>query len=93
MGVQIKRLIKEWKEKGLKYKKRESVGATVPKYKPEDIALLIKTDVAHRTPNGNAVRAILRRELLTFGKERETPYAKLKTIPNVEQYLKLGITF
>lgn len=67
---QMKRLIKEWKKKGLRYKKRKSVGATVPKYKPEDIALLIKTDIAHRTPNGNAVQAILRRELLTFGKEK-----------------------
>lgn len=70
---QMKRLIKEWKEKGLRYKKRKSVGASVSKYKPEDIALLIKTDVAHLTPNGNAVQAMLRRELLTFGKgEYET---------------------
>jgi len=67
---QMKRLIKKWKKKGLLYQKRKSVGATVPKYKPEDIALLIKTDIAHKTPNGNAVQAILRREFLIFGKEK-----------------------
>jgi transposase InsO family protein len=66
---QMKRLIKKWKVNGLPYRKPKTKGAAVSKYKPEDIALLIKTDIAHLTPNGNAAQAILRRELLTFGKE------------------------
>lgn len=66
---QLKRLVKKWKKKGLRYKKRMSGGATVPKYKSTDIELLIKTDSAHRTPNGKAVQAILKREFLIFGKE------------------------
>lgn len=69
-GVQqMKRLIKKWKKKGLRYGKPKKTGAAIPKYRPEDIALLIKTDIAHRTPNGNAVQEILRREFLVFGKE------------------------
>lgn len=65
---QMKRLIKRWKKKGLKYSKPKKTGAAVPRYKTGDIALLIKTDIAHKTPNGSAVRAILQREFLTFGK-------------------------
>lgn len=66
---QMKRLIKRWKKKGLEYTKPKKKGATIPKYKAGDIALLIKTDIAHKTPNGNAVREILKREFLVFGKE------------------------
>lgn len=66
---QMKRLIKRWKKKGLKYAKPKKTGAAVPRYKPGDIALLIKTDIAHKTPNGNAVKEILKREFLVFGKE------------------------
>ena len=66
---QMKRLIREWKKNGLLYGKQKKRGAVIPKYKAEDIALLIKTDIAHRTPNGNAVRAILQREFLVFGKK------------------------
>lgn len=67
---QMKRLIREWKsKKGLRYCKPRKRGAAIEKYKAEDIALLIKTDIAHKTPNGNAVREILKREFLVFGKE------------------------
>ena len=66
---QIKRLLKTWRKKGLVFKKREVGGASVCVYRPEDISLLIKTDIAHLTPNGNAVQAILRREFFVFGKE------------------------
>lgn len=66
---QMKRLIKKWKKKGLRYSKPKKKGAAVPRYKAEDIALLIKTDIAHKTPNGNAVKEILKREFLFFGKE------------------------
>ena len=65
---QLKRLLKQWRKSGLRYKKRTVVGASVRVYKPEDITLLIKTDVAHKTPNGKAVREILKREFFVFGK-------------------------
>lgn len=74
---QMKRLIKKWKKKGLKYAKPKKTGAAVPRYKAGDIALLIKTDIAHKTPNGNAVRAILQREFLVFGKKE---YEKISGI-------------
>jgi hypothetical protein len=66
---QLKRLIQIWKNKGLRYTKRKAVGASVKVYKPEDIALLITTDILHKTPNGRAVKEILKREYVTFGKE------------------------
>lgn len=67
---QMKRLVKKWKsKKGLRFCKPRKTGATVPKYGVEDIALLIKTDIAHKTPNGYAVSEILKREFFVFGKE------------------------
>ena len=74
---QMKRLIKKWKKDGLRFAKRKVVGASVNIYKPEDIALLIKTDVAHKTPNGRSVKQTLIREFMTFGKE---PYANIAKI-------------
>jgi hypothetical protein len=44
-------------------------GVTHRKYDKDDIALLIQTDIAHKTPNGLSVKSILIREYLTFGKE------------------------
>lgn len=66
---QLKRLIKKWRKSGLRYTKRKTVGAATHIYTPQDIALLIKTDIAHKTPNGLSTKAILVREFLTFGKE------------------------
>lgn len=74
---QLKRLIKKWKKKGLRYEKQKSRGAALPRYKPADIALLIKTDILHRTPNGNAVREIFKREFFTFEKEEYENIAKI----------------
>lgn len=74
---QMKRLIKRWKKSGLRYAKRKSVGASVCIYKPADIDLLIKTDIFHRTPNGLSTKAILMRELITFG---NTAYATISNI-------------
>ena len=49
---QVKRLVREWKsETGLRYVKRKSVGAARRTYGPEDIALLIQTDILHKTQN------------------------------------------
>jgi len=68
--VQMKRLIKEWKEKGLKARPREKNKTSFQrKYKAEDIALLIKTDIAHKTINGKATKEILKREFGVFKKE------------------------
>lgn len=74
---QMKRLIKRWKKHGLRYTKRKAVGASTCTYKPADIDLLIKTDILHRTPNGLSTKAILMRELITFG---NTAY---ETIANI----------
>lgn len=93
---QMKRLIKRWKKKGLQYTKPKKTGATIPRYKAGDIALLIKTDIAHKTPNGNAVKEILRREFLVFGKEeyRNISGISVSHIYNIrkhkKQYLSSG---
>ena len=65
---QMKRLIAAWKKKGLRYVPSKRRGATIPTYGPKDIALLIKTDIAYKTPNGNAVQELLKRAVLIFGK-------------------------
>lgn len=66
---QMKRLIKKWKKTGLRFCTPKKCGAAKPKYGPHDIALLIKTDIAHKTLNGNATSEILKREFFVFGKE------------------------
>jgi len=48
------------------YSPKKYGGAIKTKYQPVDSALLIKTDSAHKTPNGNAVKKILEREFLVF---------------------------
>ena len=88
---QMKRLIKEWKsKKGLRYRKPKKRGSAVPKYGAKDIALLIKTDIAHHTPNGNAVKEILRREFLFFGKEEYQTIAGISVshIYNIRKHKK-----
>lgn len=87
---QMKRLIKRWKKKGLRYAKPKKKGAAVPTYAPKDIALLIKTDIAHKTPNGNAVREILKREFLVFGKEeyRNISGISVSHIYNIRKHKK-----
>lgn len=74
---QLKRLIKKWKQNGLRYKKRKAVGASVRTYTSDDIALLIKTDILHKTPNGLTTKSILMRECSMFG---NTEY---QTIANI----------
>lgn len=69
-NVQMKRLVKEWKSVGLKPCGRKRNGSSFErKYKAEDIALLIKTDIAHKTINGNATKEILKRECGKFGRK------------------------
>jgi len=68
--IQMKRLVKEWKDVGLKYREKTRTSTSFErKYKAEDIALLIKTDIAHKTINGKATKEILRRECEVFGKK------------------------
>lgn len=64
---QLKRLIRQWKQNGLRVKKRKLSGASVRVYTAEDIALLIKTDILHKTPNGLSTKSILMREVSVFG--------------------------
>lgn len=87
---QMKRLIKVWKKKGLRFCKPKRVGAAIPRYTTEDIALLIKTDIAHQTPNGNAVREILKREFLVFGKEEYQTISRISVshIYNIRKHKK-----
>ena len=69
-GIQMKRLVKKWKEEGLRARTREKNASSFQrKYKAEDIALLIKTDIAHKTINGKATKEILKREYELFEKE------------------------
>jgi hypothetical protein len=65
--IQLKRLIQQWKKSGLIYMVRG--GITHRKYTADDVALLIQTDIVHKTPNGLAVKSILMREYMMFGKE------------------------
>ncbi len=62
--IQLKRLIKYWK-KGLLLKKldKQKRGKFKRKYTVSDIALLVKTDLAHSCLNGKATKKILRRLL------------------------------
>jgi hypothetical protein len=64
---QLKRLILRWRRHGLKYVKRAPTGAAKRTYEAKDIALLIKTDILHKTPNGRSVQETLKREYVTFG--------------------------
>lgn len=74
---QLKRLIKQWKKGSLHYQKRKAVGAAIRTYQAADIALLIKTDILHKTPHGRATQEILRREYFTFGQEAYLTIAKI----------------
>ena len=74
---QLKRLIRKWKIGGLRYRKRKSVGASVCVYQTQDIALLIKTDIFHKTQNGLSAKTTLGREYVTFGKEEYENISKI----------------
>ena len=68
--IQMKRLVRKWKDKGLRLSDRKrNKGSFERIYKAEDIALLIKTDIVHKTINGRATKEILKREYQVFKKE------------------------
>ena len=68
--IQMKRLIKRWREKGLTLPERKRNKSSFKrKYEADDIALLIQTDIVHKTINGKATKEILKREYSVFKKE------------------------
>lgn len=68
--IQMKRLVREWKDVGLTWYDRKRTNTSFKrKYEAVDIALLIKTDIAHKTINGKATKEILRRECEVFDKK------------------------
>lgn len=76
---QLSRLIKRFRERGKllpNYGTLKKNGFPV-KYFPKDIALLIKTDKAHRCINGYAAKEILKREYEIFKKKE---YINIKNI-------------
>jgi len=64
----LKRLVKKVRDGKLFYNPLRKRNKFCQKYFPTDIALLIKTDIAHHCLSGEATKAILVREHKTFGK-------------------------
>lgn len=65
--IQMKRLVADWKKTGwIRYVDVRARNLPQRKYEASDIALLIKTDISHKTPNGKSVHAILEREYGLF---------------------------
>ena len=68
--IHMKRLVKEWGDKGLTWSERKRNKSSFKRiYKADDIALLIQTDIVHKTINGRATKEILKREYGVFKKE------------------------
>ncbi len=69
---QMKRLIKKHKDGKLLVSLRLAKAnrkSFTKKYYPSDVALLIKTDSAHKCVNGNATKTIMEREINIFNKK------------------------
>lgn len=75
--IQLNRLIASWKKKGLLACDHKSGGRHNFTYTPEDVALLIKTDILHKTQNGLTTKAILMREVSMFGHTTYNTIAKI----------------
>ena len=73
----LKKLIKKWKRGLLFYNPTRNRNKFSFKYQPSDIALLIKTDLAHRCLSGPATKGILEREFEVFGR---TEYENISKI-------------
>ena len=76
---QLKRLVREWKRKGLRYTKGRARGAAQPKYSVDDIALLIQTDIAQEARSAVATKETLAREYVVFGKMEYENIARIST--------------
>jgi hypothetical protein len=78
--IQIKRLIKKWKEGTLlsSLKLMKTNRRKFPcKYRPRDIALLAKADESLNYPNGNALKRNLVREYEVFDKKEYSRISKI----------------
>lgn len=64
----LKKLTKKWKKGLLFYNPSRNRNKFSCVYSPVDIALLIKTDIAHNHLSGPATKRILKREFEVFGK-------------------------
>jgi len=73
----LKKLIKKWKNGLLFYNPTRNRNKFSFKYGPADIALLIKTDLAHNHLSGPATKRILKREFEVFNK---TEYENISKI-------------
>jgi len=78
-SAQLTRLIKKHKKCGLLVPNYAALKRNGFKtiYSPTDIALLIKTDVAHKRLSGQATKVILKREYKIFHKEEYKNIAKI----------------
>lgn len=73
----IKRLANKWRKGTLVYNPARQRNKFAVKYFPSDIALLIKTDMAHGCLNGQATKEILEREHKVF---KHAEYANISRI-------------
>ena len=73
----LKRLSAKWRNGTLKYSPSHNRNKFSRKYFPGDIALLIKTDIAHHCLSGQATKRILEREFKVF---KNTDYANISNI-------------
>lgn len=80
---QLKRLIGKWRQGKLFYNPLRQRNKFARKYFPSDIALLIKTDVAHECLSGEATKIILKREYEVF---RRVEFGNLANISPAHIY-------
>ncbi len=73
----IKRLATKWRNGTLSFNPSKKRNKFSRKYYPSDIALLIKTDVAHNCLSGETTRVILKREFEVF---KNSDYANVANI-------------
>lgn len=80
---QLKRLLGKWRQGKLFYNPLRQRNKFARKYFPSDIALLIKTDVAHECLSGEATKIILKREYEIF---RRVEFGNLANISPAHIY-------
>lgn len=73
----LKRMANKWRNGTLTYNPSRNRNKFCQKYFPCDIALLIKTDVAHGCLSGKATKKIMKREFEIF---KKTDYANIANI-------------
>lgn len=95
---QLTRLIKRKRKVGKIIADNSSRHKFEKIYKPEDIALLIKTDNLHERMSGCAAKAILKREFEIFKKENYQNISKISAshiynLRETRQYISHSLTF